>query len=264
MVKKYLAVILCALLFFGCATTKQLPVAPCAERYKWQYEDYTKKYFFVNQVFSKGFGLYISVEGAKRPTKSQTDSVGNMIGAAFRTALTNWGVALIMVKDKLPVELKNYIDDNTFKDGGRSLYNAPQVFNVDCPEDANFVIRVYIPACKKFPDVKQVLAKAQISGRAIMMNMQSQKVIYNQRFFDVQDGMNNYNLVPILAHELGHCFGLQHSSGYASIMAATALQLSRFPTAKDGLNFATILQTQITGAAPGFFSPTECVGLKTE
>lgn len=253
-----------AILVSACSGTHQLHEIKCVERYRWKYEDYTKKPLFANQIFTKGFSLYILPEGKQSNNQLWSDSIKTIVSAAFRTALTNWGVALMLNGDSLAPVLKQYIDDNSLKENGHSTYNAPQVFTVDCPENANFIIHIFYPSGKKFPDIRDVLAKAQVKGRTLILNMQSQHLIYSQRFFDVKDTSGAYNLVPLLAHELGHCFGLSHISTFPSVMNPIAPAMNRFPTAKDGAAFSLILQTLIQGAAPGYFSPTECAGLRTQ
>jgi hypothetical protein len=236
----------------------------CIESNRWKFEDYTQKPFFANQIFTKGYGIYVLFHSKKEPDKFIKDSIENSILNGFRVALTNWGVSLLINKDSLSPEIKKYLDDYSFKNGNNSTYNAPMVFKVDCIENANFVIQVYFEKGKKFKDDKSVLAKAQIKGRTIIMNMQTHIIRYEQRLFDVYLPNNGFNIVPILAHELGHCFGLTHDTSGLSIMAITTKNIARFPTQRDGLNFAKILALKLKGTNAGYFNPTECVGLKVE
>lgn len=251
-------------LYINCKTRPPASQAACIERYKWQYADYTQKHFFVNQVFAKGFAVFVNIQSRRKVQPLVKDSIHQIVIDGFRTALTNWGVSLLMNKVRLSGPLKKYLDEYTMQGDGHSTYNAPQVFEVDCPENANFVVNVYIPKGRKFPANKGVLAIAELPGRAIMLNMQSQVLRYNQRFFDVMNSWQEYNLVPVLAHELGHCFGLRHTTSLPSIMAVSATELNRFPSPEDGIQFALILDSAITGNAPGYFSPAGCTGLRVK
>jgi len=235
---------------------------PCQETNQWKYQDYTQKPLFANKVFTKGFGVYIQWQGTKKQIATRTGGIRDAILQGFQVALTNWGVSLLMNKDHLDPSIQKYIDDYSFKQGNNRLYNAPMVFTVDCPEDANFVILVYFQKGKKFPDDKNVLAESQIKGRTILLNLHDHQAMYEQRLFDIRDSAGNLNIVPILAHELGHSFGLVHTTGHASIMAASLDLIARFPTQQDGLDLAKVLLTAIEGTAPGYFSPTDCAGLK--
>lgn len=236
----------------------------CNESNRWKFEDYTQKPIFANQIFTKGFGVYVLFQSKKKPDKFIRDSIENSILNGFRVALTNWGIALVMNKDSLSAEIKKYLDNYSFENGNNYTYNAPMVFKVDCIENANFVIQVYFKKGKKFKDDKSVLAKAQIKGRTIIVNMQTHLICYKQGLFDVYFPNNEFNIVPILAHELGHCFGLIHDTSGLSIMAITTKNIARYPTQKDGLNFTKILVLKLRGTNPGYFNPTECAGLKAE
>lgn len=236
----------------------------CIESNKWKFEDYTQKPLFANQVFTKGYGVYVLFQSHRQPDKVIKDSIESAIFNGFRIALTNWGVALIMNKDSLSPDLKKYLDDYSFKDGNNYTYNAPMVFKVDCIENANFVIQVYYNGGKKFKDNQSIIAKAQMKGRTIIINMQTHSMLYEQNLFEVYAPNGNLNIVPILAHELGHSFGLTHDTTGLSIMAVTTKNISRFPTKKDGLNFEKVLALKLKGTNPGYFNPTECVGLKAE
>jgi hypothetical protein len=168
-----------------------------------------------------------------------------------------------MNKNKLHFELKNYLIDNSFKHGDNFTYNAPQVFEVKCMQNANFVVQVYLKNGKKFRDSKSILAKAQIQGRTIILNLQTQNIVYEQKLFEVYSSSGAYNIVPVLAHELGHCFGLRHDTSGISIMAATTKSIAKFPTSNDGLKFAQTLAMKIQGSQPGYFNPTHCIGLRS-
>ncbi len=251
-----------AFLLLSCLTKSGLS-QNCIESNKWKYEDYTKKPLFANQIFTKGYGVFIYFRQKDPVSKELKDSLTNIITNGFRTALTNWGVSLIMNKETLSPEIKKYLDDYSFKSGGNYTYNAPNVFTVDCIENANFVFQVYFKKGEKFRDKKSILAKAQVRGRTIILNMQKQKIVYNQRFFDVVKDNSLYNIVPIIAHELGHCFGLVHDTSGKSIMSPYAINMANFPTKNDGKNFAAILSVALKGTEPGYFNPTECMGLFT-
>lgn len=252
---------LCVLLLSCVRTQKVSSIQKCNERIRWKFEDYTKKPLFANQIFTKGYGIHIVYESKNELPQIVRDSMSFILLSGFRAALTTWGVSLIANKSNLSKDIVGYLDAYSFKTGNNYTYNAPQIFSVDCIENANFVIRVYTQNGKKFKDSKQILAKAQIQGRTIIINMQNHQMIYNQKLFQLKSGLF-FNIVPILAHELGHSFGLSHQNEGKSIMASSAKSISNFPLMKDGQNFADVLGKQIKGGAPGYFNPTECVGLR--
>lgn len=250
------------MLLSGCASNQELVSdLPCVEVGKWKYQDYTAKAFFPNQIFAKGFSVNVQFIKRKR-NQADTKKIRDDIVNAFRSALTLWGVSLIMIQKELPAELNGYIKDNTFYKVGSSTYNPPMVFAVDCPEDANFVIKVFLNKTGKFPGKRKDLALAQISGRTIMLNMHRNKLVYDQQFFSVSDEQKVYfNLVSVLSHELGHSFGLAHTTLDPSIMNPSIWHIPYVPTKDDGRQFARILDSVITGGTAGYFSPKECTGL---
>ncbi|WP_158569014.1 matrixin family metalloprotease [Chitinophaga silvisoli] len=229
----------------------------------WQFEDYSKKPLLANQIFSKGFTVFVVIEGKPKHIAQLRDSVNALIANSFRVALTNWGVSMLINYKRMPKSVQEYLDNYTLKEAGHSTYNAPPVFLVECPENANMVVHVYTDGGKKFPDGNAVLAKAQVQGRTLFINMRDHRMIYNQRAFDLTFE-NYYNLVPILAHEIGHCFGLNHSRSSNSIMSTKISLLSKFPTAADGDSLAKVLLTRIVGTPAGYFNPTGCIGLRAD
>jgi hypothetical protein len=111
-----------------------------------------------------------------------------------------------------------------------------------------------------FPKFPLALARAKIEGRAIALNMRTFKCFRSELNFDANKGLRFelddgcINLVPIMTHELGHAFGLNHFDD-ASTHALMDSQFSRdaplAPTERDTLALAAILEQSVAGAAPG-------------
>jgi predicted Zn-dependent protease len=233
----------------------------CIESNKWKYSDYSQKPLFPNEVFAKGFSVYFNFVGKNTRIYNEEKEIKQSILQAFQVAITNWGVSL-MINNNVDSSIKNYIQNYSFKQGNNFLYNAPIVFSVDCPGDANFILNIYFPGGNKFPGGKELLGKSQIKGRTIFINMHDYQMVYNQRLFSIKDASGNLNIVPILLHELGHSFGLIHNNVKKSIMSPALDVMSNIPTPADGLLFSKILLTINKGSVAGVFIPTECVGLR--
>jgi len=236
-------------------------MSDCYDKYSWKYEDYTKKSLFPNLLFSLGYTLYIDFDSAGKISLEEQRSVTSAITSGFRTAIMNWTASLNYNRSTLNPLIVRYIDDNIFVDGDKRIFNAPQVFTVNCPKDANFIIKIFLKNGEKFPD-KDVIAKAQIQGRTIILNMHDFHLKYASGLFNVRDMEGNINIVPVIAHELGHSFGLEHTPDENSIMNASFNHIGSFPTKNDGKLFADILLKTLNPKSPGFFDPNDCSGLK--
>jgi hypothetical protein len=125
---------------------------------------------------------------------------------------------------------------------------------------------IYAKGGTPFPGAEDgAVARAQVAGRTILLNLKSYTFIYDQHLFAILNIRSLINLTAVVAHELGHSFGLSHAApGQKSIMLPnlTGMVLARIPTARDGNEFAMILGQFISGGNAGEFASVECQGLK--
>jgi hypothetical protein len=157
-------------------------------------------------------------------------------------------------------DLRKFVDGRTSRSpNGYQLFIPPQVIRLSCPQNATFVVELGFDDPELFPKFPLVLARAKIEGRTVALNMKAFQCFKSQLkygddkrlSFELDEGC--INLVPIMAHELGHAFGLNHFDDET----AHALMDSQFsrdalaPTERDTLALAAILERSIEGAAPG-------------
>ncbi|WP_407114273.1 hypothetical protein [Bradyrhizobium sp. LMG 9283] len=135
----------------------------------------------------------------------------------------------------------------------------PQVIRLQCPQNTTFVIELGFEDDELFPRFPLVLARAKIEGRTIALNMKQFKCYRaelkfgptKQLAFELDDGC--INLVPIMTHELGHAFGLNHLdlAGAHSLMDSRFSRDALAPTERDIAAPIAALERSISGAAPG-------------
>jgi len=223
--------------------------------------NFSLKPVFNNKIFTRGFTFYLDVIGAG-PKESSED-----FARAFGAALTLWASKLLDLRPKLPPNLASFVDSALARSKSFTLFTPPQVVQVDCPENAVMIVKLYKQrVANLFPARRGYVAKSQLEGRTILLNGLDFKF---RADLDTSLFMKNdhLNLTTVFAHELGHCFGLDDvdlGSGMHSVMSPDDVEHNRAggPTDYDGLEFVRILQRVISGARPGEFNPTECRGLR--
>lgn len=107
----------------------------------------------------------------------------------------------------------------------------------------------------------QLLAKAHVEGRTLLINAIDHSFVLALGALQTPDG--RYSLVSVLAHELGHAFGLDHDdAAAASIMSAAVSTMSLEPTDADAREVARVLGREIQGSPPGALTFAGCKGLR--
>lgn len=135
------------------------------------------------------------------------------------------------------------------------------MIQVVCKENASLIVRVSAARGGDFPKADaDYLAKSQIEGRTVLLNEADHRFEYTLTR-KVDPG--GYDLIWVLAHELGHSFGLPDEylgPEHPSIMNPDTRPLEI--TEDDALALGKSLEQSIRGATPGYFNATQCGGLK--
>lgn len=223
--------------------------------------NFNLKPVYNNKVFTRGFTFYLDVIGPGSQESPED------FARAFGAALTLWASKLLALRPKLPPNLASFVDSALSKSKSFTLFTPPQVIQVDCPENAVMIVKLYkTRPTGLFPAGSGYIAKAQLEGRTILLN----GVDFQFRTdFDTSMFLKNdhLNLTTVFAHELGHCFGLDDidlGSDTSSVMNPDDIAQNKAggPTDYDGLEFVRILERVVSGARPGEFDPTKCAGLR--
>jgi Matrixin len=251
-------------LFLMCHFPPMLWAAQCNDLH-WATEA-AKKPVYNNQIFSKAITYEVEWPGTSRLTSKEKADFEDGLGLALQSALTEWGATLLLIRSQLPPTLRSYLENSLFCTPGSCQYNAPPAVRVSCKENASLVFLIYAPGGAAFPNAEDgAVARAQVAGRTILLNMRSYRFIYDQHLFAILNDRSWINLTAVVAHELGHSFGLSHATpSEKSIMLAnlTGMTQPRYPTSRDGKQFAEILAQFVSGRNAGEFSSLECQGLK--
>ena len=223
--------------------------------------NFNLKPVYNNKIFTRGFTFYLDVVGPA------SQVVPEDFARAFGAALTLWASKLLALRPKLPSELASFVDSALARSKSYTLFTPPQVVQVDCPENAVMIVKLYkVRRPDLFPLRSGYIAKAQLEGRTILLNgvdFQFRSDLDTRLF--LKNGQ--LNLTTVFAHELGHCFGLSDvdlGSDTFSVMNSNDITTDKAggPTDYDGLEFVRILERAISGSRPGEFNPTECAGLR--
>jgi hypothetical protein len=183
------------------------------------------------------------------------------ISPALLAALTLWASKLLTLKSKLDPKLAAYVDSSLGRSPSATLFVPPQVIRVECRENALVVLKIYHAGYRNvFP--KKTVALSQTEGRTILLNAAE----FHYRWdLDVRAFVKDrlINLTTVMAHELGHSFGLPDVLDDGSVMNASSIEqnLAGGPSDQDGLNLIEILKKKITGTEPGEFNQARCAGL---
>ncbi len=223
-----------------------------------------------NKILTNGFSFKVQTHG-DLPKNFDLPTFTEKVRSAFGTALTIWIGALSDQKAKLPNEVQEFVAGRTFgSSSGITLLLPPQVIIAECIDRATFVVKLVFAEDEIFPKWPLILAKAEIEGRTIALNMRDISCFSPEAKFNDQKQLrftvdnDCLNLVPIIMHELGHAFGLRHSD----IPNQPALMDSRFsrkaltPQKIDVEALSNVLNTSITGAEPGLLSFQESDGVR--
>jgi hypothetical protein len=212
-----------------------------------------------NKILTNGFSFVLQTVGPV-PAGFDIDAFGTEVRSAFQSGISLWTSSVKDIEARLSPDLRKFLDGRTSRSpNGYSLFIPPQVIRLACPQSATFVVELGFGDEELFPKFPLVLARAKIEGRTIALNMWAFKCFRSEFKFDanrrlsfqLDDGC--INLVPIMTHELGHAFGLNHFDN-ATTHALMDSQFSRdalAPTEHDTLALAAILEQSIVGAAPG-------------
>jgi hypothetical protein len=217
---------------------------------------------FGNRILTRGLSFFLEDEAGK--PVSVDNPVGAVIREAFGTAMTEWMGALQDRSAALPPEGRTALAGMiSTSSGGYRLLTPPQVVQVGCPDTASFIIRyAFRNPSILIVDGDTKAARAEVKGRTIWINGASygcwrataRTEIHLNETAGSDPAGHCYNLVPILAHELGHAFGLtghRDLSSVASIMDSQIREAALRPTPADADDLIKVLLSPIAGAPAG-------------
>ena len=215
-----------------------------------------------NRIFTRGFSFFLESDHTGSPvTDAPKAPPPDSVRLAFGTALTAWVSALDKIRDSLSGPLGAYVRGIRSCGGRFCMIAPPQVIAVRCRANALFVVRWVRMRNEYFPPGQEsYVAKAQIEGRTVVMNGADHAYRSDLTMREITDTSGHVRLATVLAHELGHAFGLDHVDSTTSVMYYK-LDASE-PTVGDAWRFAAVLERRILGSAPGAFDLTACAGLQ--
>lgn len=223
-----------------------------------------------NKILTNGFSFVLDISGTP-PAGFQVEAFGEEVRSAFQTGISLWITSMADHDAQLTPDLRAFLKKRTSTSpGGYSLLLPPQVIRLHCRQSATFVVELGFEDKELFPQFPLVLARAKIEGRTIALNMKPFKCFRSEFKFDtnkqlkfeLEDGC--INLVPIMTHELGHAFGLNHldEAGLHSLMDSQFARDALVPTDRDVKAVIEILERSITGAAPGVLKFVSSAGVR--
>lgn len=112
------------------------PKEYCHEPFKMAV-NFSLKPVYNNKIFTRGFTFYLDVIGPA----SQVAPAD--FAQAFGAALTLWASKLLALRPKLPPELASFVDSALARSKSYTLFTPPQVVQVDCPENAVMIVKLY-------------------------------------------------------------------------------------------------------------------------
>jgi hypothetical protein len=224
------------------------------------------KPIYNNEILTKAITYSIEWPGNPKIPTSKKALLESAIGQALQSALTEWGSSLLIIRKDLDEHLKHYLENTLLCKPGSCQYTASPAVQVTCRQNASLLFLVYARGGDPFPNLEDgAVARAQVQGRTILLNIASYSFLYDQHLFAALRNDGRINLTAVIAHEMGHSFGLSHAgSGEQSIMleSFSGSSISRFPTARDARKFAEVLSHFIEASKPGEFEAVKCQGLK--
>lgn len=241
------------------ASVPPTPLDLCFDRVQWAV-NWSAEPAYNNRIFTRGASVFVETFGTGAATAPQDPPVEGLVREAMGNAMTIWTSALQDHPHLLDDAMKAFLQSRlSCSPAGTCLLTPPQVVERSCPQAAHFIVRVFKdPGSDAFAaNESSVLAKAQVEGRTIAINAAAHRFVQDLSM-DSLSRDSRVNLITVMVHELGHAFGLRHSSG-PSVMNPG--ELTRYPTERDARAFVAILKRSIVGARPGELDPTRCEGL---
>ena len=213
-----------------------------------------------NRILTNGFSFFVRTVGDPPPDFDAAAAMDDL-RSSFGSALTIWMSALQDNDDLLTPAVRSFLAGRIYKSqGGYSMLLPPQVVRLSCPHGATFVVEFNFGAGDTFLTLPGtlMLARARVEGRTIALNLRDVDCFKTILRFDSSKRLplkdeRCVNLLPVLTHELGHAFGMDHISDAAgtALMNARLLDIGTVPTRLDVASFVGTLERSITGAAPG-------------
>ena len=213
-----------------------------------------------NKILTNGFSFFVRMVGE---TPADFDVAGALddVRSSFGTALTIWMSALQDNDDLLSPAVRAFTAGRTYKsEGGYSMLLPPQVIRMYCPHAATFIVEFNFGDDNTFTTAPGtlMLARARLEGRTIALNLRDVDCFKPMLRFDTLKKLalrddRCVNLLPVLAHELGHAFGMDHiptASGTA-LMNSQLSKSTSVPTRLDVKALVAALERSVVGAAPG-------------
>lgn len=224
-----------------------------------------------NTIFTNGFSVFVRSVGTP-PRGFDMASFSEEVRSGFQFGISQWFGALADSPSLLSPAVRDYVSLRTAAtgSGGYRVQTPPQVVRLDCPDAAVFVVELHFRKGRQFPDFPLVLARAQVRGRTLALNMRVARCFRAAYVFDSQgrlpfeleDGC--VNLVPILTHEIGHALGMNHPrpGGPPTLMDAAFSRDALSPTGADVNSLVAALNEVVSGAAPGVLEFNESDGVR--
>lgn len=223
-----------------------------------------------NKILTNGFSFHLQLSGTP-PSSFDEEKAAADVLASFGRSLTIWTAALQDNDALLTASVRAFVQARQSKSsGGFILLTPPQVVRLRCPHAATFVVELNFGGDGVFPSnsLFLTLAKARVEGRTIALNMRD--VTCFKTFEAMDRGQLSLrqescvNLLPVLMHEIGHAFGLDHipiGSGPA-LMNPVLSAAATVPTQADVKALVSALDRSISGALPGELEYRQAEGLR--
>lgn len=219
-----------------------------------------------NKIFTRGFSFHLELVGQNNiPEPAVVTEIQETIRKSFGTALNSWVYALFIRRDAYDQTIKDFIETMISRsEAGYVLITPPQVIALQCPHAATFVVRVFFERGGPFAkSATKKAAFAQKPGRTVLLNYADYQCwSYASERFVLDPDTRCLNPVPILAHELGHAFGLGHTLEQDSIMAGIISVPT--PSARDADRLVEQLRKPVAGDKAGVFEFVSDSGVAVE